>query len=138
MDTPPASQQTEGREVRVSIQLRWRDMDTLGHLNQAVFHELLEEGRSVLFEAVAGDRGFPFVLARVELDYRREVRRSAGQVEVVSRVTRIGNSSVTVEHELLLADGEMAAVGKSVMVAWDGDERRPRPISDDERAMLSG
>jgi acyl-CoA thioester hydrolase len=30
------------------VQLRWRDMDMLGHLNQSVYHELLEEGRAAL------------------------------------------------------------------------------------------
>jgi acyl-CoA thioester hydrolase len=66
--------------------LRWRDMDTLGHLNQSVYHEFLEEGRA----AITGPLGFPFVLAHVELDYRAEVRPDHEYVDVVVRWRRSG------------------------------------------------
>ncbi len=125
-------------EVRRRVQLRWRDMDMLGHLNQSVFHELLEEGRAALFEELNGGRGFPFVLARVELDYRHEVRRSDGHVEVVTRVAAVGRSSVTVDHEIVTPAGDLAASGRSVLVAWDTQGRHSRALGDDERALLGG
>ena len=37
-------------ELRIQVELRRRDLDFLGHLNQAVYHELLKEGRGALFE----------------------------------------------------------------------------------------
>lgn len=124
-------------EARVRIGLRWRDMDMLGHLNQAVYHELLEEARGAAMGfAGAGSGEFSFVLARVELDYRREVRREHGHVEVVARVAAVGRTSVTVEHEVVLPDGGVAAEGESVLVAWDGGARAPRPLSPAERKAL--
>jgi acyl-CoA thioester hydrolase len=43
-------------EQRIPVQLRWRDMDMLGHLNQSVYHELLEEGRAaVIWELILPD-----------------------------------------------------------------------------------
>ena len=73
-------------EIRIDIELRWRDLDFLGHLNQAVYHELLEEGRGALFEQLGAlDGGFFFVLARVELDHRQEIRRDHGPVTVAIR-----------------------------------------------------
>ena len=62
-------------EIRIRVPIRWRDLDLLGHLNQAVYHELLEEGRAALVDKLGGEEEFAFVLARVELDYRNEVRR---------------------------------------------------------------
>jgi len=124
-------------EGSVRIALRWRDMDMLGHLNQAVYHELLEEGRSELLLSRSADgRGFPWVLARVELDYRHEVRHDAGHVDVVSRIVRVGGKSVTIAHEIRLPDGAVAAAGSSVLVAWDMRERTSRTLTDDERAAL--
>ena len=73
-------------EARVRIALRWRDMDMLGHLNQSVYHELLEEARAALFAPLFEQGGWSFVLVRVELDHRREVRRDHGHVDVVARV----------------------------------------------------
>jgi acyl-CoA thioester hydrolase len=122
-------------EARVRIDVRWRDLDMLGHLNQAVYHEFLEEGRAELVSAL-GERGFAFVLARVELDYRHEVRRDHGFVEVVATVGRVGRSSITVDNRVLLPDGTVAAEGSSVLVAWDMGERRSRELSADERAAL--
>ena len=106
----------------------------LGHLNQSVYHELLEEGRAGLFHQI--DALDAFVLARVELDYRAEVRRDHSPVEVVVRLGRIGRSSVTVEHDVVRNDGVVAASGSSVLVAWDPAGRRSRPLADDERARL--
>ena len=123
-------------EARVRIALRWRDMDMLGHLNQSVYHELLEEGRAALFAPLFEQGGWSFVLVRVELDHRREVRRDHGHVDIVARVTSVGRSSVTVENEVLLPDGSVAAEGRAVLVAWDPAARGARAISDPERALL--
>ena len=126
-------------EIRIEVELRWRDLDFLGHLNQSVYHELLEEGRGALFERLGVlETGFFFVLARVELDHRREIRRDHSPVAVVLRVEAVGRSSVTVAHDILLPDGTVAAEGRSVLVAWDRDARGSRPLTDDERAVLGG
>jgi acyl-CoA thioester hydrolase len=122
-------------EVRTRVEIRWRDLDQLGHLNQAVYHELLEEGRGALFGSL-GDHSFPFVLAHVDLDYRNEVRKDHGYVEVVSRVARLGRTSVTIEQRIELPDGVVAAEGGSVLVAWDMEERRSRELSPAERDAL--
>ena len=127
-----------GDEIRIEIELRWRDLDFLGHLNQAVYHELLEEGRAALFERLGViETGFFFVLARVELDHRHEVRRDHSPVAVVLRVASVGRSSVTVVHEIVLPDGTVAAEGRSVLVAWDREQRRSRPLEESERALLA-
>lgn len=121
-------------EVTVRIGLRWRDMDMLGHLNQAVYHELLEEGRGALIAVTGAD--FAFVLARVELDYLSEVRRDQGPVDVVSRVTELGRRKVVVAHELVCASGEVAARGTSVLVCWDPAARASRELTAEERRAL--
>jgi acyl-CoA thioester hydrolase len=122
--------------ARITIGLRWRDMDMLGHLNQAVYHELLEEGRGALLLSMEGAASFPFVLVRVELDYRAEVRKDHGSVDVVTRVERVGSKSITIAHEIVRGDGVVAAEGRSVLVAWDPQARGSRELTGDERAAL--
>jgi acyl-CoA thioester hydrolase len=124
-------------EARVRIAIRRRDIDTLGHLNQAVYHELLEEGRMVMVEQL-GVLGEDFVLARVELDYRHEVRLADGTIDVVTRPGRVGRSSVVFEHQILLPDGSVAAEGRSIVVAWDPAARGSRALTDEERDRLQG
>ena len=126
-------------EVRVRIDVRWRDLDMLGHLNQAVYHEFLEEGRAELLTSTGGLGDLAFVLARVELDYRHEVRRDHGHVEVVVRPGSVGRSSVVLDNEIVLPDGTVAASGRSVLVAWDPAARGKRRLTDAERdALLTG
>ena len=124
------------REGRIRIPIRWRDLDLLGHVNQSVYHEILEEGRGALFTRLEED-SFPFVLVHVEIDYRTEVRRDHGYVEVVSRVGKVGSKSVTLEERIELPDGTVAAEASSVLVAWDPHERTSRGLSEREREALT-
>ena len=115
----------------------------LGHLNQSVYHELLEEGRAALIWALLQRVGSnpahgAYVLAHVDLDYRTEVRKDHGQVDVVIRVGSVGRTSFRLLHELQLPDGTVAASGETVMVAWDPATRGKRALTEDERAALSG
>ena len=124
--------------VRVELPLRHRDMDELGHVNQAVYHELLEEVRAALFDQALPDLPFnEYVLVHVELDYRREVRMADRRVTGECRVAELGRSRIELENRLLLADGGVAVEGRAVLVAWDPGARKARPLTDDERAALS-
>ena len=131
-----------GLEHSVRVQLRWRDMDMLGHLNQSVYHELLEEGRAALITDIVSRAAVDhahggFVLAHVDLDYHAEVRKEHREVEVVVRLVHVGTSSLRLEHEIRLPDGAVAASGTTVIVAWDPTTRGKRALSDAARAALS-
>ncbi len=116
-------------------------MDMLGHLNQSVYHELLEEGRAQLMtelvQRIGGQAdGNTYVVVHVELDYRNEVRKDHGEIEIVARVAHVGTSSFTVEHDILRPDGTVAATGKTVLVGWNAFQRGKRELSEVERAAL--
>jgi acyl-CoA thioester hydrolase len=129
---------TQPIEHRIRIQLRWSDLDMLGHVSHAVYHQMLEEGRSAFVARVfPGEMRYDaFVLAHASIDYRSEVRRDHGEVEVVVRLVRVGASSLSFEHEIVLPDGTCAASGRSVLVGWDPARRGKRALSDDELAAL--
>ncbi len=123
----------------ITCDLRWSDFDRLGHLNQAVYHVLMEQARTAWLDRVrpaALQRHEAFVLARVELDYRREVDASHAQVQATSRLVRIGQSSVTCEQRVRWLDGTIAASGLCVMVGWDARERGKRVFGEEERAAF--
>lgn len=143
-------------QVRSSYPLRRTDLDDLGHLNQAVYHELMEDARARFVAQLGAVEGYAssaarptlarncapaqsraFVLARIELDYRREVTMDDGGVDVVTRAESVGRSSIVLGHRVVLADDTVCAEGRAVMVAWDAAERRARPLTDAERAALA-
>jgi acyl-CoA thioester hydrolase len=119
------------------IAIRWRDLDGLRHVNNAVYATYLEEARDALFEAVLpGTTFWDYVLVRVAIDFRRELRLEDRQIVVSSAVHRVGRSSITLREEIRTAAGGLAAESEAVVVARDPETGRSRPLRDDERAAL--
>src|SRR3954467_11145881 len=106
--------------------VRWRDCDAMGHVNNAVYSTFLEEAR---IEALGGLS--EFILARVEIDFRAELR-AAEEIEVRTRCSRIGTKSLDLEHEIH-ANGRVAAQAKSVLVGYDYDAGASVELSDEIR-----
>ena len=115
------------------IPIRWRDIDALGHVNNAVYLTYLEELLTVVLGPVLGD---DYVSARFELDFRNEVRLADGELLGTATVERIGTSSVTASFTFTRPDGVVALEGRGVLVAWDPAGRCSRPLTDDERSAL--
>jgi acyl-CoA thioester hydrolase len=120
------------------IEIRWRDVDAYRHVNNAVYATYLEECRDEWLEVALGREGavWDFVLARVAIDFRRELRQEDDAVLVRCRLERIGNSSVGTREEILKEDGELAAEAEAVLVARDRETGRPRPLSASERTAF--
>jgi acyl-CoA thioester hydrolase len=120
------------------LDIRGRDLNPYGHVNSAVYATYLEECRNALIVELldgigaAGD----FALARLAIDYRRELTTADGHVVVRSFVERIGTSSVTFREEIRTAKGELAAESEAVIVAHDHQTGRSRPVTGPERAAF--
>jgi acyl-CoA thioester hydrolase len=122
------------------IEIRWNDLDVYGHVNNAIYLTYLEEVRD---EWLGGRLGDPeeiwnWVLARVEIDYRRELTLADDVAVASCRLDRVGNSSLTTHEEVRTADGELAAEAKAVLVARDRESGRSRPLTAVERAAFEG
>ena len=117
------------------IEIRWRDLDPYGHVNHAVFLTYLEEVRDEWLIGAVGDDALGYVVARVEIDYRRELTQADDCVIARIRLDSLGTSSVRTVEELAIRHGEVAAEAKAVLVACD-EQRNPRPLTDDERTVL--
>lgn len=119
-----------------AIEIRWRDMDAYGHVNHAVFVTYLEEVRDELLGELLGPAYEDFVLVRLEVDYRRELTQADVAVRASSWVEGVGTSSVRTREELRTVGGELAAEGRTVMVARDRGAPRARPLDGRERDAL--
>jgi acyl-CoA thioester hydrolase len=117
------------------IEIRWRDLDPYGHVNHAVFLTYLEEVRDEWLIATVGDDALGYVVARVEIDYRRELTQKDDRVVARIGLGSLGTSSVRTVEELVIKDGDLAAEARAVLVACD-ESHRPRPLTDEERAVL--
>jgi acyl-CoA thioester hydrolase len=120
------------------IEIRWRDIDAYRHVNNAVYATYLEECRDEWLERVLGELGDPwdFVLARVAIDFRRELTLEDDAVVVTCALERIGRSSVHLREEIRTRAGELSAESEAVLVARDRRTGRSRPLSEAERAAI--
>lgn len=117
------------------IEIRWRDADAYQHVNNAVYATYLEECRDEWIARALGDAGdvWDYVLARVAIDFRRELRLEDEAVVVSCRLERIGNSSLGLVEQIRTGDGELAAEAEAVLVARDRQTGRSRPLAEAER-----
>ena len=120
------------------VEIRWRDVDAYMHVNNAVYATYLEECRDEWVDrALDGvSDTWDFVLARVAMDFRRELRLEDDEVVVSCSLVRIGNSSVTLREQIRTVEGELSAESEAVLVARDREAGRSRPLTDAERAAL--
>ena len=118
--------------------LRFNDTDRLGHVNNAVFAVMLEQGRSEL----AVEAGLPvesdtasLVIVRLELDFLREMAWP-GAVTIETEVARLGNRSFTLQQRLVLNE-ELCARAVTVLVVMDRVARRALPLEGAWRDSLT-
>src|ERR671917_1871122 len=95
--------------IETVVPLRWRDMDAYGHVNHVVYLTYLEEARDAaitrILRETPGESGY--VVARVAIDYRRELRLADGPVVVSCAVTTIGRSSAQTRETIHSAAGDL-------------------------------
>ena len=130
-----AGQET-GESFELSLQLRWSDMDALGHVNNARIVTLMEEARLRWSrpDAHTGRFEFGLVVASLQVDYLRPVLY---RPEILIRVgaVRIGTKSFTVRHAGYV-DGQLVFDGTTVMVPLAEDGVSSRALSKAERGWL--
>jgi acyl-CoA thioester hydrolase len=138
---PPAPPRPQPRLAdyphRVGDVIRYRDLDPQGHVNQAVFATYFESGRVAMFRGPdlgIGVSDATFVLARIEIDYLKELHWP-GTVEIGTGVAAFGRSSFTVA-QAIFRDAACAATARATMVMIDRTTRRARPLTDEVKARL--
>jgi acyl-CoA thioester hydrolase len=115
--------------VRTLDKVRYADTDRQGHVNNAAFATFLETGRvEILYDAQGplADDGASFVIARLRLDFRSEIRWP-GEVHIGTRVTQVGRSSVTLEQGLFQG-ATCVATAETVIVHVHETTRRSHPL----------
>jgi acyl-CoA thioesterase FadM len=116
-----------------SVQVRFNDLDALGHVGHTAVLMLLEEGRDAMLARNGIDE---YVVGQCSVTFRREISPSVKSVNVLCDVRELGRSSLTTSERIVDAEGDVFVEAEFRIVVWDAERRAPRPISDRERASL--
>lgn len=130
---------TDDFRHRTRVEVRFRDIDAFGHVNNAVTSTYVEQARvNYLRDVLAVEPVglMPLILAMIKIDYVSPIFLR-DEVEVGSRVDWIGSSSIAMSHGLWAEDGRELARASSVLVTYDYDQARPMPVPDNWRGVLT-
>lgn len=125
------------------LEVRFRDCDPMGHVNNAVYFTYLEQTRFAHWQSLwgFGNPELPpdmpgVILAHAECDFRRAVRYG-DMLEVRLNVAEIGRTSFKYEYQIVDEHGRTVATARTVQVMYDYAAERPVPIPDHIRALLA-
>jgi acyl-CoA thioester hydrolase len=121
------------------IEVRFRDLDALGHVNNAVYATYFESARIAYYQRLVGgslDR-LGIILAELTISYKAPAH-FGDELLVGVRVSKIGGKSFTMDYAIArVGDGALIATGQSVLVAYDYAAGRSVPVSDEFRARVA-
>jgi acyl-CoA thioester hydrolase len=114
----------------IKLQLRYRDLDSLGHVNNAVFLSYFEIGRIGLFRLNSNDYNVDsinFVIAHMEIDFLKTLHLFDAVI-LRTRIVKVGRTSFTFDHEIVSEQGEeVYCRGTAVAVAIRDGNKVPVP-----------
>ncbi len=121
------------------IIVAFRDIDALGHVNNAVYLSYFEQARiSYSFRLVNGAtvKDLTFILAEASVSYLRPVY-FGDQLEIGVRVSEIGTKSFVMEYGVRNQHADIVARGRTVQVWFDYETRRSVPVPDEFRQNVA-
>jgi len=129
------------KKIIADIGVRFRDIDSMGHVNNAVFFTYFEEGRKEFLHQlfhVVHPEDYNFILAHIECDFLKPVKMT----DILSLqlwISEIGQKRFNLKYRLIKRDDEsiVYAQGKSVQVFFDYKRNSTMPIPKDFRERIA-
>ncbi|MFL5964015.1 MAG: acyl-CoA thioesterase [Gaiellaceae bacterium] len=120
------------------IEIRWSDLDSSRHVNNSVYLAYLEEVRTAWLARALQDVDLhDFVLARIAIDFKRELTLDDEIAVARCTLAGLGTSSIRTTEVIATQGGEVAAEAEAVVVARDSETGRSRPLTAGERSALT-
>jgi acyl-CoA thioester hydrolase len=130
-----------GKIFSTNIDVRFRDFDALGHVNNVVFLTYFEEGRKKFSEKyfkISDPSDFSFIMAHIRCNYIKPVL-FVDKVTLHMWVKDIGTKSFAFEYKLVHHADESVvyATGESVQVCYDYKKNQSMAVSDEIKEKLT-
>ena len=114
--------------------VRFRDLDSLAHMNNAVYATFIEQAR-IAYLSPQGADVENMILARLEIDFRSPVELGE-TVEIAVTPTRVGTKSFDLGYVLRVGD-RIVAEAKTVLVAYDYERAQSVALPDNWKERLA-
>ncbi len=126
---------------KTPIQIRFSDIDMIGHVNNVAYGHFFDMARLMYFEQALGEQvdwriGKILVLVHIETDYFQSVRLY-DKIEVTTTVTGIGNKSLKMLQQIIDAEGNVKVESRCVMSTFDNDTNNSFPFPEAWREKIT-
>ena len=114
-----------------NIQTRWKDMDSFGHINNAVYLTYIEDARTTLFKRWnLNSQNKSVIVASLKIDYFTQIKHPSKLI-IGSKISRIGNSSFDIQSAIFI-DGlkKPAALSLVICVCYDYENGQSVTVYD--------
>lgn len=118
-----------------TVRVRYRDLDTLNHVNNAIFSTYYEEARIDFIRTVPEllkqlEENFSFVLANLSVDFIRPVEYPA-KLLIGSGISDLGNSSITSFQAIYEKEEKsLLSTAKASGIWFDLEHQRPTRLPE--------
>jgi acyl-CoA thioester hydrolase len=133
-----AAERLAAFRFRFPVTVRFRDVDAMGHVNNAVYLTYLESARIAWWLHLTHStdlHALGMILARTEIDYRSPAVY-AEELVVGVRCTGVRRSSVMVDTLIVAAGFRLVAESRQVLVHFDYATQKSRPLTEERRQQL--
>ena len=114
------------------LKTRWRDIDSFGHVNNAVFLTYIEDARILFFRRwKITEMNKSLIVASIKIDYLQQIDHPSNLI-VGQKISRIGNSSFDIQSTLFIK-GQSKPVARSVVISvcFDYKQNKSVPVYDE-------
>lgn len=129
--------------LKTPLQIRFNDIDILGHLNNTVYFSLYDTGKAYYLEAVKGGeinwRKVESVIANIDCAFIKPILFGE-EIYVYTRCVEIREKSFRLQQVIVASEkgreADIRSVAETVMVVFDPETKISMPVSDELRKML--
>lgn len=123
----------------IDLEVRFRDLDAFGHVNNAVYLTYFEVARMHYWKKVFSENPYinlRFLVVRSECDYRSQAH--LGDVlSIAVRIPELRNSSFVFDYHISeIKSGRIVAEGRTVQAFYDHETKKSRPIPEEIRKRI--
>ena len=121
-----------------NVNTRWKDMDSFGHVNNAVFLTYIEDARITLFKRWnLRDRKKSLIVASLKIDFLRPIKHPS-ELIIRQRISRVGNKSFDIQSIIYLQDANKPSASSVITcVCIDYDRNKTLPVYSEIKADYS-
>lgn len=123
---------------KVPVQVRFNDVDIMGHVSNTVYLNYYDAGKMDYFDRVLPGIDFTklaVVGASIKVDFLEPIFMR-NKIFVETRISVLGTKSITIEHLLVDNEDKVLSTCTSVLVCFDVPSQSSRVIPDDWRKRI--